>query len=132
MINKALITEGQPGQLIGLPALTYMSTSIVYFIPLILLLAFQKTPPNARGTIYEGNLLSSIMMEQTIRQAAFASLETFKGTKGKFEAWTESIKNAAQISDQNTILRTSSKLTVSLLSTANRLKKITQAHVDKT
>ena len=52
----------------------------------------------ARGTIYEGNLLLSVMIEQTIIQAALSSIETFDGTKSKFEAWTESIENAEYIS----------------------------------
>ena len=36
----------------------------------------------ARNTIYEGNLLLSIMIEQTIIQVAFSSIETHDGTKG--------------------------------------------------
>ena len=53
------------------------------------------------GTVYEGNLLLSIMIEQTIMQAALTSIEMFQGTKRKSEAWTESIENAVQISGQN-------------------------------
>ena len=45
-----------------------------------------KTSPHVRVTVYEGNLLSSIMIEQTIMQAALSSRETFNGTKSKFEA----------------------------------------------
>ena len=43
------------------------------------------------------------MIEQTIIQAALSSIETFNGTKSKFEASTESTENAAQISGQNVI-----------------------------
>ena len=49
----------------------------------------------ARSTIYEGSLLSSVMIEQTIIQAALSSTETSEGTKSKSEAWPESIENAA-------------------------------------
>ena len=35
----------------------------------------------ARGTIYEGSLLSSVMIEQTIIQAVLSSLESFDGKK---------------------------------------------------
>ena len=39
-----------------------------------------ETSPYARGTVYKGNLLSSIMIEQTIIQAALSSIEMFDGT----------------------------------------------------
>ena len=58
------------------------------------------------------------MIEQNIVQAALLSIETFNGTKSKFEAWKESIENAAQISGQNTICKAFSNLTGSPLSTA--------------
>ena len=45
-----------------------------------------------RGTMYEGSLLSSVMIEQTIIQAALSSIETFDRTKSKFEPWIESIE----------------------------------------
>ena len=82
----------------------------------------QETLPHARSTIYEGNLLSSFMIEWTIKQAALSSIETFKGTKSKFEVWTKSIQNAVQISGQNMICITFSILTDSTLWTPNRLK----------
>ena len=53
----------------------------------------------ARGTIYKGNLLSSIMIELTTIQAALSLIETFNGTKSKFKAWAESI----EISGQDTL-----------------------------
>ena len=56
--------------------------------------------------------------------AVLASIETFHGTKIEFEAWTESTKNAAQITGQNAIYIVFSKLTGSPLSTANSLKII--------
>ena len=62
------------------------------------------------------------MIEQTITQTALASIETFHGTKSKLEVWMESIKNAVQISGQNTVCIAFSKLLGSPLSTANRLK----------
>ena len=40
------------------------------------------------------------MTEQTIMQAALTSIETFDGTKSKFEVLMESIKNSAQTSGQ--------------------------------
>ena len=57
----------------------------------------------ARGTIYEGIVLSSVTIEQTIIQAELSSVEAFHGTKSNFQAWTESIENAEQISGQNTL-----------------------------
>ena len=60
----------------------------------------QETSPHARSTIYEGNLLPSVMIEQTIIQEALLSMETFDGTQSKSKAWTESIENTAQISGQ--------------------------------
>ena len=38
------------------------------------------------------------MIEQTIIQTALSLIETFDGTKNKFEAWTETVENAAKIS----------------------------------
>ena len=52
----------------------------------------QETLPHARRTIYEDNLLSSVMTEQTIIQLALGSTEMFDGSNSKYEAWTESIK----------------------------------------
>ena len=63
----------------------------------------QQTAQNTRETASEGNLLSSIMAEQTIIMAVFTSLETFDVTKSKFEMSMEAIGNAAQISGQNKI-----------------------------
>ena len=74
-----------------------------------------ETPPHSRGTVYKGTLLSPTMVEQTIIQAALASIEMFDGTKAKFEAWTKSIKNAVQIAGQNAICMAFSKLTGSPL-----------------
>ena len=47
----------------------------------------------SKAAVYEGSLLSSVMIEQTIIQAALSSIETSDGTKGKFEAWTESVES---------------------------------------
>ena len=46
----------------------------------------QETSPHVRSTIYEGNLPSSVMIEETIIQTAISSIETFSGTKSEFEA----------------------------------------------
>ena len=73
----------------------------------------------AKGTIYEGNLVSSVIIEQTILQSALSSIETFDGTRGKFKVWTGSVENAAQISGQDTLYI---EFLGSLLSSANRLK----------
>ena len=62
------------------------------------------------------------MIEQIIIQASLVSIETFNGTKSKFEAWVEFIENAAQISGQNAIHIAFSKLTGSPLLKAIRLK----------
>ena len=121
LTNKAFITEGHPGQVIGFTALIHMSTLIMSFIPPTLLLVTWK---HATGTVYEANLLSSIMKEQTIKKTALPSTEMSDGIKSKFEAWMESIKYAAQMSGQNTICIAFSKLTSSPLLTANRLKAI--------
>ena len=69
-----------------------------------------ETSPHARGTVYEGNLLSSIMIEQTIKQAALLSTKYSVEQNNKFEAWMESIENAVQISGQNAIHIAFSKL----------------------
>ena len=62
------------------------------------------------------------MIGQTTIQTALASIETFNGTKSKFEAWVKSIKNAVQMSGQNVICIAFSKVIGSPLSTTNRLK----------
>ena len=74
-----------------------------------------ETLTHVRGTFYVDNLLSSAMIKQNIIQAALLSIETFGGIKSKFEAWTESIENTAQISGQNAIYIAFSKLTGSSL-----------------
>ena len=61
------------------------------------------------------------MIEQSNKQEALSSMETFDGTKNKFEAWTELVENAAQISHQDTLCIAFSKITGSPLSSANRL-----------
>ena len=42
----------------------------------------------AMDIIYESYLLSSVMIDQTIIQAALSSIENVDGTKSTFEAWT--------------------------------------------
>ena len=81
-----------------------------------------ETLPKAGGTIYKGNLISSVMIQQTIIQPAPSSIETFDCTKSILEALAESIENTAKILGQNTICIAFSKMTGSLLSSANRSK----------
>ena len=85
MTDEAFTLEGHPCQIIGFTALFHVHTPITSFIPPTLLLETQQTQPHARETFYQSNLLSSFMIEQTIIQAEFASIETFDGTKSKFE-----------------------------------------------
>ena len=66
--------------------------------------------------MYEGSLFESVMIEQTRIQSALSSIETFDGTKGKFETWTESVENAAQISGEDTLHIAFSKMISSTLS----------------
>ena len=75
----------------------------------------------ARSTIYEDSLLSSVMIKQAIIQAALSSIET-TDAQNKFKAWTESEENVAQISGQDTLHITFSKMTGSPLSSANSVK----------
>ena len=62
------------------------------------------------------------MIEQHITQATLSSIETFDSTKSKFKALTESIENAAQIFSQDTLCIVFSKVTGSLVLSANKLK----------
>ena len=54
-----------------------------------------ETPSHARETVYEGDLLFSVMLGQTMVQAALAFIEVFDGTKSKFGAWMELIKKCS-------------------------------------
>ena len=122
MTHEAVLIEGHPGQVIGCMALIDVSTPIMSFIPPNITASNPETPLHSRGTVYQGILQSSIMIEQSVMQAAPSSIETLSGTKSKFEAWIGSIENAVQISGQNEIHIAFSKLTHSPLSKANRLK----------
>ena len=83
----------------------------------------EKIPlSQTRGIIYEGSLLSFVIMEQTIIWAALSSVETFDSTKSKFKCWTESIENAAQVFGQDTWHIAFSKMIGSPLSLANTVK----------
>ena len=75
-----------------------------------------------RGTVYEGSLLLCVMIEQPIIQAALSLIETFDGTKSKFEAWTESVDNTAHIFGQDTLHKAFFKMTGSPLSSENILR----------
>ena len=52
----------------------------------------QQMPQDSGSTPVEGSSLASVMVKQTILQAALTSIEMFDGTKGKFKAWTEAVK----------------------------------------
>ena len=45
-----------------------------------------------RSVVNEANLLASVMVMQPIIQAAISSLDTFDGTKSKFESRIESVE----------------------------------------
>ena len=62
------------------------------------------------------------MVEQPIIQAAVFSVETFDGTKSKFEYWTASGENAAQISEQNILCITFSKMVGLPFTSTHRLR----------
>ena len=124
MNNKAFYHRGSPrlnGSFYGTVPHDYYSNGLLNFNitanhPEAILFA------QARAAIYEGNLLLSVMIEQTIRDSALSSIKTFDDTKSKFEAWAESIENAAQICGEVTLHIAFSKMTGSPLSAANRLK----------
>ena len=122
MTYGAFTIEGHPGHVIGFMAHTPHEYSNNVFHTSNTTASNPCPPPHAGNTIYQIYLLSSIMIEQTTIQAALASIECFDGTKGKFEAWMESIENEVQISGQNAICIAFSKLIGSPLWTANRLK----------
>ena len=84
-------------------------------------MSFTPLTQHSRATIFEGNLLLLVMVEQSMIHAALTSIEMFDGTKANFRLG-ESIENAMQISGQNAVHIAFSKLTGSLLLTANRLK----------
>ena len=97
--NEAINIKVQAGQVIDFITLIHRNIP-TFFMPPTLLLAIWKFHYMPGGTIYEGNSLPSVMTKQMIIQATLASIDMFDGTKSKFEAWMESIKNAAQISGQ--------------------------------
>ena len=74
-----------------------------------------------KPVISEASLSASVMVEQPIIQAVISSTETFDGTKIKFESWKTLVENATQISGQNIIGITFSKIVGSPLTSACRL-----------
>ena len=62
------------------------------------------------------------MVEQPIIQAAISSIETFDGTKSKFESWIASVGNAAQISGKNILCMAFSNMVELHLTSANILR----------
>ena len=75
---------------------------------------------------WQGNILGQCISISHDRannnSVCLTSTEMFNGTKSKFEAWTEYIENASQISGQNAIHIAFSKLTGSPLWAVHRLK----------
>ena len=78
--SEAFTIEDQPGQVIGFTALIHMSTSLMFHTSRTTA-SNLETPPHARSMVYQGNLLSPIVIEQTIIQAAFASIKCLMGEK---------------------------------------------------
>ena len=64
------------------------------------------------------SLWESVMVEQPINHAAIFAMETFDGTKGKFESWIVFVENAALISGQNILCIAFSKMVGSPLTQA--------------
>ena len=125
-ISEAVTIEDQLGQVIGFITSINESIPIISFTHLMLMKITSKHTQNTRNIVSDHNSLLSIMIEQKIIQTALTSIETFDGTKSKFETWTEAIENAAQISDQNVICKAFPKLIGSLPLTASRLKTRSQ------
>ena len=75
-----------------------------------------------KPVISEPSLLASMKVEQPIIQVVIYSIETFDGTKSKFETWTATVVNAAQISGQNILGITFAKMVGSPLTSACRLR----------
>ena len=69
------------------------------------------------------NLLTTIMGNHIIIQAAISLVETFDGDKKKFETWIRSVENAAQISGQDIIWIAFPKMIGSPLISAHRLRE---------
>ena len=70
----------------------------------------------------KANLLALVIVEQPIIQTAVSSVETFDGTKSKFQSLNESVENTAQKSKQDILWITSSKKIGPPLTSAYRLK----------
>ena len=75
-----------------------------------------------RPVVSKASLLASVVMEQSIIQAAISSVETYDGTKSKSEAWTASVENAAQVSKQSILHISFSKMIGPPLTSACRLR----------
>ena len=54
-----------------------------------------------RYALNDVNMLTTVMAEQAIIQAAISFVETIDGDENNFEIWITSVENAAQISGQD-------------------------------
>ena len=81
------------------------------------------TLEHERYVVNDASLLTSIMVDQTIIQAAISSVVTFDDNKNIFEAWIPSVENAAQIYDQDILQIAFSKMVGPPLTSAHRLRE---------
>ena len=75
-----------------------------------------------KPVISETYLLASVMVVQSIIQAANSSTETFDGTKSKYDSCIASVENTTQISGHNILYIASPKMVGWPLTSACRLK----------
>ena len=121
MISEVFTIEGQPGQAIGFITLTLMSIPIMSFTHLMLLLISCK-PYKMPGKQF-WRQFTIICPDRTNNNTGSNNISrNIWWNLSKCEAWMETTKNATLISCQNTISIAFSKLTRSLLLTANRSK----------
>ena len=112
-----------------------LQSDIQLIIPLIIIRINKNTIPiypymikkqdpssNWVPKISEATLLTSVMVEKPIIQVVISSVETFDGTKSKFESWIASVENAAQVSGQNILYIALWKMVGSPLTSAHRLR----------
>ena len=73
MNKKAFIIEDHPGQMAHFMVLFHMGTIMMAYTTLIITANHLETIlfGQARGTIYKGSILSSVMIEQTIMYNIF-------------------------------------------------------------
>ena len=79
-----------------------------------------------KPVISKTNLLASVMADQHIFQVAIFSIETFNGTRSRFESWIASVENTAQNPGQNVLHMAFFKMVGSPLTSAWRLRDYLQ------